>query len=295
MVPSQGITMPQAAQKFRGICKEELHINPVIKQIQDTLWIYVPIKKDLLELTASKNGPQNPKEAKTKMSVRFLEAAFRDKGFYIEYDIAKVKTYGRDYGYSSVYSDYYQNLHRGIFSAIQRSFFGVGEIPGDLKFKYMQKEMTHNNLIKAYVKTDKPPKFIVIVIADIKTGIELESLFYFNDLKRAYSVAADISGAEYMKRYISDLRGNINIKNDEEGKHLNYRQITMKEFLSKQIANRIRFKYERSEFPPSEDTRKELLNIVKTTVNAYKFSEFQTITLHDLNTDYTYSINKKQL
>ncbi len=287
--------MPQATQKFKKICEKELNINPIIKQIQDTLWIYIPIKKSLLEFKASKNGPQNPKQAKAKMSVRFLDTAFKDKGFYIEYDIAKVKTYSRDYGYSSVYSDYYQNLHRTVFSAIQRSFFGVGEIGGDIKFKHVQKKMTHNHLIKTYVRTDKPPKFIVIVIADIKTGIELKSLFYFNDLKRAYSVAADISGAEYLKRYVSDLRGDINIIGDEEGKHLNYRKITMGEFLAKQIANRIRFKYERSEFPPSADTKQEILQIVKTAINAYNFTKFQSITLHDLNTDYTYYINKTQM
>lgn len=295
MVPSQGITIPQAVQKFRKICKEELHINPVIKQIQDTLWIYVPIKKDLLEFKASKNGPQNPNEAKTKISIRFLDTVFKDNGFYITYDIARIKTYARDYGYSSVYSDYYQNLHRGVFSAMQRSLLGVGEISGDIKFKDIKKQNTHKRLINTYIKTDIPPLFIVVVIADIKTGIELESMFYFNDLKRAYSITANISGAEYMKRYISDLRGNINIIGDEKGKHLNYRQITMGEFLAKQIANRIRFKYERSQFPPSANTKKEILQIVKTTVNIYKFTKFQTVTLKDLKTNQIYSISKQDL
>ncbi len=100
---------------------------------------------------------------------------------------------------------------------------------------------------------------------------------------------------EYTKRYLTEIRGSTSIVDDVSGEHLDYRRITMEEFLGKQLANRINFKYGRSDFPPSEDTVSEILNIVSTTVRLYEFEAFENIVLKDLDTDEQKTLSRSEL
>jgi hypothetical protein len=47
---------------------------------------------------------------------------------------------------------------------------------------------------------------------------------------------------------------------------------------------RVTFKYQQSAFPPSADTRSELLRIAADTVAAYDFTDFTSVKLRDLDT-----------
>ena len=138
------------------------------------------------------------------------------------------------------------------------------------------------------------PDFFVIIEADITNGLEARVLINLEDLKRAY-VDQSFHG-EYAKRVISDQpTGNKNIIGDKEGNYIDYKDITWPEFLAKQMIFRINFKYQRSSFPPSDDTLMELLTIAADTVAAYDFTDFTSIKLEDLNARTTQSISQDDL
>jgi len=133
-----------------------------------------------------------------------------------------------------------------------------------------------------------------VSVADITGGLEARVLFVLKDLKRAY---VDQSfHEEYARRVISEQpTGNKKIIGDKEGHHVDYHDFTWGEFLIKQMIYRINFKYQRSSFPPSEDTRKELLTIAAETIQAYDFDKFRSLKLIDLETNTTETISKTQL
>jgi len=138
------------------------------------------------------------------------------------------------------------------------------------------------------------PEFIVMTIADIVTGIESQTLFYASDLRRA--LVDQSFREEYVKRTISDYpQGNENIIDDATGEHLDYHAITWREFITKQIVHRIKFKYERSGFPPTEDTKTEMLTQIGITINTYDFSDFEMIDISDLNEKLNYSVGLEEL
>jgi len=131
------------------------------------------------------------------------------------------------------------------------------------------------------------PDFFVIVGADIVNGLEAQVLFNFEDLKRAYTDQSFYG--EYAKRVISEQPyGNIEIIGDKKGNHVKYKSLSWPEFLAKQMVFRVNFKYQRSSFPPSNDTRLELLTIAADTVSAYQFKDFASIELQDLNAQTTF-------
>lgn len=261
--PSQ-VTLSQAQEKFIKICKEEYNLEVVLKPLQNTLWIYLPLKERILDFKASEEGAKDPNESSEKVSIRFVDGSVKGNQLAIQYDIAPVKTYNKDPGYNVVYTEDYQKKQQGILTTIQRSFFEAAENT-----------------------EEKVPEFFVLVAADIEKGIELESIFYLEDLKRALAVVPSITQEEYSKRYVSELRGNKKIVGDTKGEHLNLEEMTLPEFLKRQIVNRISFRYQRSIFPPSSDAKAEITAIVAETLKAYNFSDVNALNLTDLNTQTT--------
>ena len=250
-------------QKFIKIYEEEIKEAVVLKEIGQTLWIYLPMKENLIEVKAASQLKVDAKKPETKPVVRYLEGIFKNQSFHIDYDIASNKTYNKSYGYASSYSEAYQNKQRRLFDALQR----------------------------CYLEADLPPQFIVYIIADTTNGVESENILYFKDLKEAMTVSQE----EYLKRAISELRGNPNIMDDAKGRHLKYVEITMPDFLMKQIINRVNFKYQRSSFPPAADTVSEIKNILTETFQAYEFRDFQSVELNDLDAGKTTTILRTEL
>jgi hypothetical protein len=74
------------------------------------------------------------------------------------------------------------------------------------------------------------------------------------------------------------------IKGDRQGLHLNYRNITFEDFLVKQIAQRIRMKFQKPEVEKNADIDKEILKVAVTTLKTYGFKNFSELELHNLIT-----------
>ena len=295
VVPSDGVTLSAAHEKFLQTCTEEFKYNITTKQIDNTSWIYVPIENNIVDIKATDKGPFSSNKAKEALSMRYVGAKFNGNSLNIEYDVAMTKGYAKSYGYSSIYTEEYSKIQNNVLLALKNSFFDVGTIKGDLEFTNTKKAGTHKKLVDSYVKTDTPPEFFVVVISDIKKGIEIEILLNFDDYKKAMSPNPVIPHEEYTKRYLTEIRGSSAIVNDTTGAHLNYRSITMQNFLSRQIINRINFKYTKSDFTPENDAQKEILKIIATTLRLYDFKDFETVNLKNLNTDTAKTITKNEL
>jgi hypothetical protein len=100
-----------------------------------------------------------------------------------------------------------------------------------------------------------------------------------------YPVALDYSG-EALKRLTVHKEPVENSYHDFLGSHINFHEITIKEFVEKQIVWRIyqRFSedYNRTPFNISAAERREVITkIVKDVVSAYGFKEFSEYVLKD--------------
>ena len=137
------------------------------------------------------------------------------------------------------------------------------------------------------------PQFFCIVTADIKNGFEIKQVFYFLDLKKlSYSF---ISQTEYQHRIVQDTAISAAIIGDRAGSHLNYQDITLKDFLADQIQGRIKLKFQKPEVAANVDIDKEVLKIATYTLDAYQFKDFSLLEMNNLATGKTITLNQTAL
>ncbi|MCK4882588.1 MAG: hypothetical protein KAS92_06160 [Candidatus Omnitrophica bacterium] len=301
----KALTPSEAHHKLVSILKEENGINVVTKEFKNALWIYLPLEESFLQLKANTKpaaAPSSTPESKT--TVHFLDVEFNGQDFVIRYDIGPAKKYAKDPGYQSLASEAFQTNQRYILTAISRAYASFEEIPdedrlaerveGDIDFLDHAKNADHKRMVHSYVKTDRAPNIFVIVMADIENGIESRIFLHLKDLRRAATDAT--FHEEYAKRVISDHPfGDPAIVGDQAGAHVDFHEITIPEFLAKQIVFRVNFKYTRSAFPPSDDSVAEILKAAATTVASYDFKEFSAVELQDLSNGAVETVERKEL
>ncbi|MBI5024759.1 MAG: hypothetical protein HZC18_07165 [Candidatus Omnitrophica bacterium] len=264
--PSAPRPLSEAHQKFLKICREEHKLKVVLKPLQNTLWIYVPFNDDLMKISSTAEGMRKSDTREERPAVKYLESVYSDRRFKITYDIHPDKNYLQSPGYRLGYSSAYQEISQQILTSVSRAYFE----PTDA------------------------PQFFVTVIADVKNGVEMENIFYLDDLKR-YMAFGALPQEEFLKRSIYEARGKSDWIGDTQGRHLAYNEMTMPEFLAKQMSTRISFKFQKSSFPPSADTRGEILNAVVETLKSYNFTDFNYVELRDLNTGLTETVSPMEL
>ena len=288
---SPSLSLKQAHQKFKNTLKEEYNLDVVLYPLEDTLWIYLPMDKELFKLGAKQQSAQASSQAVHAPEILYLDGNFEQGRFLLEYDIAERKKYAKDPGYASNYTEAFQRAQRALLYALPSVYTEVEQIPGEREFMDGEREYRRERFIKAHLKTDKAPTFIVIVIADIVNGIESKLLAQMRDLKQGMS--DNFFMEEYTKRLIySDPRGGMEIIGDRAGAHLDVHEITLPEFLTEQILYRIKFKYQRSDFPPDADTEDEIMKIVNETVQAYGFADYTAVKLTNLHENKSYLYDK---
>ena len=253
----------EADQKFLKIMKKESPtIAPILKTIGQTLWIYIPRKRGLLMYKAKEHAGTEETKKQRNLSLEYVDGRADDKNFFVEYDIFPRKKTSKDNGLTSGSTKGFIEDYQRVFSVISRVYFNA----------------------------QTPPRFIVVVFADIISGIEIIDTSYLEDYKR-YQTSA-LPYEEYMLREQSETKGNPTIVNDAAGDHINYHDLSWGDFLIKQIVKRIEFKYQQSDFEPTEDTQGEILKIVKQTFDAYHFEDFNTVELRDLHDGMTRSFGQ---
>jgi hypothetical protein len=267
------LTVTAAQKKFEEKCLKDFNLHVRSRQVGQTFWVYLPIKDPIFDYEVQKEKPPaEAKETPNKFVVNFADGKFQNNVFSFEYDIMdKKKSKDEDYGFNSSYTDTYVKNQNNLFTAIYEVF---------LNTKASDKEVT--------------PLFFVVVITDIKKGIETRSTFYLKDFMRYMS--GDIPNDEYMKRFLGDRKGSPAMIGDETGTHLKYTNMTMGEFLSKQIVNRIHFKFQYSDFPPKDNKFDDIvIGIVADTVKYYQFDDFTNVRLNNLRLNQKYLFDKAQL
>jgi hypothetical protein len=291
----------EANEKLKKLIKEETNINIQTFSLDNTFWIYIPIDAHLLEIKA-KNDPANPPQPpQEKRSIHHLDGNFEKQVFSFQYDISPIPIYSKeDVGFQTNYSEYYNIVFRAALTAISRAYADVEQLPdsneyvfrikGDVDYIGAEKDASHDRLVHSYVKTSRVQDFFILIIADVQNGLQTKTTFYFPDLRRG--IFDQTFQEEYLQRTVSEqIKGNVNTIGDYQGRHLNLQEITWPEFLTKQIIQRIDFKYSRSSFPPTKPDHQEILDLIRYTLKTYAFKDFDQVHLTDLHNEqeYTYS------
>lgn len=236
-------------------------LNVILHPLTNTAWIYVPLREDLVRLAATPEGPQKSETSEERPTIKYIHSAYENQRFIITYDIHPDKSYAQSQGTKLDYVSLYHQISRQIMTAISQAYFDAADAPS----------------------------FFVIVIADVLNGVEIENIFYLEDLKR-YMMFENIPQEEFVKRSLYEMKGKAQWAGDTEGRHLAYSEMTMPEFLARQITSRVNFKYQKSSFPPSNDARGEILTIVAETLKNYNFTDFNYVELRELATGLTETI-----
>lgn len=256
------LTPVEADKKLIKTLTDEFHYKVVLKNFGKTLWIYLPKDRDIFLLKGSRQEESRPKPK--RFSVQFLEGNFADKTFHFEYDIISNIKSPKNNGVSSDYSEEFNQTYRNLLGA-------VGEV---------------------YLNTAQPPEFIIVVIADIRHGVEIQNTFYLEDFKKYQAYA--IPYEEYILRVLTQTRGSPMFIGDADGNHISG-EITLDQFLTDQMVHRINFKYQNSDFEPGDDAEGEILKVISQVVGAYQFTDFAAVELSNLRHSKTYHFNQQQL
>jgi len=238
----------EAEGEFIRICKEEYEWGVNTKFIGNTLWIYLPSQKDIFKFKANRFAQIS------KCMAVYLKGDFAEEEFYFEYQFMPVHKTEKDRGYTYVLSDEVNEDFRSLLNVIYR----------------------------VYLNAEEQPEFYVIVIADIVNGVEFIYTIYNEDLKMAFNNA--IASEEQYKRFLQDIRGDLRIINDSTGRHLTYQEISFSQFLTEQIAQRIRYEFASADFDSCSRPEEKILNIFSYVLRTYEFGDFQKITLKNLST-----------
>ncbi len=245
-------------QAVGDLAKKEYKIDVKAKLVGSTLWVYMPVE----DMLAKSDKPIKYTE---RFSVDDNRAGFEGGGFKVAYAIKNVpekKEKQQDYKYNKEIVDKISNV-----------------------WKIMRRVLFSSERSK-----DKEPKFFCLVIADIKNGFEIKEVFYALDLKK---VSYDfISWTEYQHRAIDETNVSADIIGDKEGLHLDYKDISLEEFLAMQIKHRIKLKFQKPEVDKNIDIDKEVLKIVVYTIKIYGLHDFKEVQLDNLVTENRVILNR---
>jgi hypothetical protein len=261
---SKKIVLPRPSptdlqKKFEAKCRKDYNLNIITRIVGKTFWVYAPNDKTLFDFAAKAPAPPDPLKKTAKYNLLYVNGSYRDSTFYFEYDIIpKTKSDLSNEGIRNEGTDYFNKLYNNLFTAVTETLLDA--------------------------KTSI--SFMVIAITDIKKGIEARYTFYLEDYRMA-SLGV-IPYDEFSKRVLQESKGNTDYIGDEIGQHLEYNDILMPDFLTKQMVNRIRFKFTQSDFPPQENYEEAVIGVIADTARYYHFKDFKEMRTDDIR-------NKKKM
>ncbi len=255
--PPPSHSVSSAEKKFQERCLKEFNLQVITRLVGKTLWIYSPTNDPIFDYESHKTG-EPAQEKKSKFSMQYLDVKFHEQKFTAEYDVVdKKKSHVEDYGFGSSYTDTYVKHQNNLFTAITDTFFDIKETP-----------------------QDPPINFIVVIITDIKKGLETKTTMYFTDIKRV--MTGDLPYEEYSQRLLNETHGGPELIGDETGSHITFKDIVMGEFLAEQIKNRINFKFNQSDFGPSDQYDNDIAEIFANTFHYYDYTDYSAVLLNNL-------------
>lgn len=235
---------------IQDICKNEYKIDVKVRLVGETVWIYLPVE-NLFE-KANKPEKYIDKFVIEKSGVEFIGSLLK-----VGYKIRPIpdEEKPQEFKYNKAVMEKVSN----VWKVLRRVLFSM-ERP-----------------------KKGEPKFFCLVTADIKNGFEMSELFYYLDLKKvSYGF---ISWNEYLHRAIQETDFLPEIIGDKEGLSIKYHDITMQDFIIRQIQHRIKLKFQKPEVDKTVDIDKEIKKIIIYVFKTYNFKDFSMVELNNLFTD----------
>ncbi|MEI6437258.1 MAG: hypothetical protein WCO69_00745 [Candidatus Omnitrophota bacterium] len=261
-------TPSEAEKKLVAFCKKESSapISLITHITGKTLWVYVPFNEPIFTI---KPAPGDKAEKKhTPLDLLYLGGDFDEKNnFSFEYDIVSDTIPADPATYGSGYNEKFAKIRQLIYQGLQESIFNI--TPGNA------------------------PDFVVVVIADITTGVGIKSLLYLSDLKQFMTDA--IPSDEYYMREQNEIFGNQDMTNDTAGKSLTYTDVSWTDFLVSQIKTRIKFKFTQSDVKPDSDPDKLIASCAANTLRFYPFKDYSGVYLYNIRQKRDMLFDKTQL
>ncbi len=246
------------SQAVKDICKKEYQLDISTKLIGSTLWVYMP-----LENIVSK--PTKPEKYIERFFLEDQKNSFEEKILKVNHLVKPVPEKEK-LQEMTLDKSATENIFGKVLPVIRRVLFSIDNSKKD------------------------NPLFFCIVAADIKNGLEIKFIFYSLDLKKvSYGF---ISQTEYQHRIIQDTALSAQIIGDKFGDHLDYRDITLEEFIDDQIQSRIKIKFGKPEVEKNADIDKEVLKIIAYTLNIYKYTNFTFTEVMNLLTNSKVILNR---
>lgn len=231
----------------KDICKKEYQLDLSTKLVGRTLWVYMPLEDIISKLP-------KPEKYTERFLVEDKKNTLNDGVLRVSYLIKPI-------------AERETQQEMSIDKSVNEKIFNVLQVIRRVLFSIDNSK--NNN-----------PLFFCIVTADIKNGFEIKQVFHLLDLKKlSYGF---ISQTEYQHRVVQDTAVSAQIIGDFEGAHLDYRDITLEEFIVSQIQSRIRFKFQKPEVEKNADIDKEVLKIITYTLNTYNFKDFSLVEIVNL-------------
>lgn len=245
------------ASAIQGICKKEYDIDLVVTLAGETLWVYLPTN-DIVVKT------DKPRKFTNLFEVGRIVDDFSTESLKLRYSIKNIPP---ETQYEA--TEFNKKVSEKMFQVLQVIRRVLFSLDRDKK---------------------EEPRFICVVVADVKNGVEITTLSYYPDLKKvSYGI---ISVTEYQHRNVQDVSINPDILGDKKGRHLKLKDIAMKDFIASQIRHRIKLKFQKPELGKNADIDKEVLKIIALTVKIYGFNDFHDVELENSANGYQIRLNK---
>jgi len=250
-------TKEEITTAIQDIVKSEYKLDVKAKLVGSTLWIYIPVE----DLIVKSDKPEKYIE---RFAIEQNKSEFNDDSLKLAYLIKAVPE-------KEMYQEYKYNKDvlaktNHIWTVLRRVIFSIERLKKD------------------------EPKFYYLITADIKNGFEIKELSYYLDLKKvSYEF---ISFGEYQHRSIQDVNIAPEIVGDKEGAHLNYKDITLEDFIIEQIKHRIKLKFQKPEVDKNVDIDKEIIKVAVYTIKTYGFRDFSEVELDNLVTQNKIILNR---
>lgn len=165
---------------------------------------------------------------------------------------------------------------------------------------------------RVVLSADSSPEFFALWASDINLGLDYIIIGSVLDIKKSY--AGNLPSTELNKRYVMKFQVNPNAVQDKLGRHPDFRNITMPDFLALQIVQRLSVKFQGEEMkkyfqvekidgifdkgefileysikqllPPDKpvDIMTKFLDTVTYCVKMYDFRDFSRVEINDLAT-----------
>lgn len=242
------------------IADEEYHIHIMSTLAGRTLWIYLPVQEDIF----IEADPNKSEEDTKRFEVNSIEGYLKDGTMGFQYDAQELPEDIKERQKTTFNPNVSDKINK-VLRSVRRVLFSLKRHKDE-------------------------PQFFVMAVADTKKGIEMITITFVDDFKKAFYEI--ISWTEYQHRAVQNIGLSFEAIGDLEGKHLKLQDMDFRSFLIEQMKQRIRIKFNHPEVEKGTDVDREVIKSIKKVLEIYKFEDFSFLELKNLFTSKNTSLSR---